>query len=251
MARYIIPILFGVLITSHLLLTPYLGRRFRKLQTLDSAKHLKYAVYISFYLPFAFLAIVVLRLTVMTMRIATAEQFSVRHFINFSYISLIALLFFIAWVIRDDLKRYKWFINKSPSTIMASFFFQKQDELLKDQNFDQAKEYLVKICELFPDNVELWCRLGLFNQLFMKNQEQCDRCMDKAKSIIDSAKEPNKIEIAHYESYLGNILCNRGQTEEGLKRLEKAVELDPSPDRIKNYKRKLAELKPQDQPIQD
>jgi tetratricopeptide (TPR) repeat protein len=246
-----VDIFIYVFFASYFLLTSYFERRFKKLETLDSTRRLKYVTYTSFYLILAFLAVTAARLILVTREIAIKEQFLSTRFAKLSYISLAALVIFGVWMAKVEMTRYKWFRKSRPPYILASSFIQKCEGLVKAHNFDQAKDYLVKACELVPDDVELWCRLGLFNELFTQNQQESDRCMDKAKAILDSAKEPNYKEIACYESYLGDILCNRGQPDEGFKHLEKSVELDPNPIRLKGYKKKLAELKQQDQPAQD
>ena len=247
----LITIIYTAPLVLYLILSLYLEHRFKKLQTLDSAKRLKYVAYLSFYSILVFWILLVIRFVMTTITILMAEQFSAMRFFNFHYIFLVTFVLIFLWMLRNELKRYKWFRSYSPSKILAGSFLQRQTKLLKGQHFDQAKEYLVKVCELVPDNVEIWCRLGFYNELILKKQDDADSCMKKAKSILDSYKEPNNKEIACYEGYLGNILYNRGEKEEGLKHLKKSIELDSTPGRVKNYERKLAELKRQEKTIQD
>jgi tetratricopeptide (TPR) repeat protein len=178
------------------------------------------------------------------------EQFSAMQFFNLNYILLVTFVLLFLWMFRDELKRFKWFKENSPSAVLVGSFLEQIRKLLKAHKFDQAKDYLVKSCEIITDNVELWCRLGFYNELLLKKQDEAIRCMKQAKSILESAK-PSYKEIACYENYLGYILCNRGQTEEGLKHIEKSIELDPNPGRIKRYNEKLAEFNRQNKTIKD
>jgi len=193
----------------------------------------------------------VIRLIVTTRTILLTEQFSAMQFFNLNYILLVTFVLLFSWMFRAELKRYKWFRSYSPSKILASSFLQRHNELIQAKNFDQIEEFLVKARQAVPDNVELLCLLGYYKDLVLNKRDEANRYMKQAKSILDSYKEPNNKEIACYEGYLGNILYNRGEKEEGLKHLKKSIELDSTPGRVKNYERKLAELKQQDKTIQD
>lgn len=246
-----VSILTGVLLTSYLLLTFYLEHKLTKLQTLDSAKRLKYVAYTSFYLLLVLWALLVTRLIIATRNIATNDQSPATSLIDFDYIILVVMMFLSTWLIKDEVKRYNWFRKKTLSAVLVSSLFDKHLELLKAHNFEQSKDCLIKACEVEPNSVMLWSSLGHFYEVFLNNKDESDQCMNKAKSILESSKEPDQKDIACYENYFGYILCNRGQTEEGLKHIEKSIELDPNPGRIGTCNEKLAELKQQNQTIQD
>jgi tetratricopeptide (TPR) repeat protein len=243
MFKHVIAIIVVTSLVSYLLMTSYLERGYKKLQTLDSARKLKYAAYISFYLLLVNLIIITTDLIVATIKITSIEQLSVKHFINLGYISLVILLIVIVSIIRDELKRYKWYRAYSPSIILSNSFIQKYNESLKSHNFEQARNCLIKACEYAPNCVMPWSALGYFYQLFFNDEQQSNVCMNNAKSILDSSQEPNKKDTSCYEYFLGNILYNRGQKEEGLEHLRKAVELNPESGWMEVYNEKLAEMK--------
>lgn len=132
-------------------------------------------------------------------------------------------------------KVWLYYLRYNKKAIMTSLLLKEQSSLLNEKKFDAAYECLKKACQLSPDSVFVWCVMASFNEQFFEEPDECDRCLAKAKQILDSSASPSLKDQAVFEHYSGYMLECRDQLPDAIEHFKKAYELDPSPYRKKVY----------------
>lgn len=100
--------------------------------------------------------------------------------------------------------------------------------LLRD--YKKAEEDFNKVKEIEPENLVIRCILGFSRDI----NNECQEALDEFVNIIEA--DPN-----FAEAYVGLALIkiNHGKTDEGIKYLDRAIELDPKNERAYIYRGEL------------
>lgn len=141
----------------------------------------------------------------------------------------------IAFMIVHFFRYWLYYIRYDKKTIMTGLYLKEHSALLAEKKYDAAYERLQKASQLSPESISVCCVMASFNELFFKKSDECDRCLAKAKQILDSSESPSPKDQAVFEHYSGYILECRDQLQDAIEHFKKAYELDPSPYRKKVY----------------
>ena len=164
-------------------------------------------------------------------------------------IFILGSILFCVFLFLEQKKPLDYFRTNKPSAIVAAYYNEQYSKFVQSGDIQEAYNSLIKACENAPYGVELWCQLAFLCETTMLRSCEADKYMQKAKEAIESTEVPNNKEIACYENYLGYILCNRGQNSEGVKHIERSIELDHNPHRVALYEKKIAEISNEEEGI--
>ena len=140
--------------------------------------------------------------------------------------------------------KYFWYyIRNDNDTILSGWYIKKSFDLNRQREFEQSYHCLQKASEIEPDSVHIWCILASFSQLFLKDPEQANIYLAKARKILDYKSSKNPKEIAAFEYYSGLVLQNRNDHKTALEHMKKAYELDPTRYRKEQYEEALELLR--------
>jgi tetratricopeptide (TPR) repeat protein len=101
------------------------------------------------------------------------------------------------------------------------------------KNYKDAERYYQKATEIYPDYATAYANLSMTQRYYLYKDE------DAVKNAQISVKLTPQDAWSHYA--LGLALYDSGKKEEGIKELEKAVQLDP---KDASYKKTLQEVSP-------
>jgi tetratricopeptide (TPR) repeat protein len=148
----------------------------------------------------------------------------------------------IAFMIIYFFENLLYYIKNDKTTFMTRWYLDKQSTFLKYANYEAAYDCLQKANQLSPDSVFVWCVIAAFNEWFFKKPDESDRCLAKAKQILDASASPSPKDQAVFEHYSGYILECRDQLQDAIGHFKKAYELDPTRYRKKVYEDALEAL---------
>lgn len=196
----------------------------------------KYAYYLS-------MGALVVLIAAVVIHIIDMSRVGKKQFNYISPILLIVICILTGYYFWNLRKIFLYFKSKSNSTIQAAYYVQKHEESLEKRKLQESYKFLLKACEVLPDNIELCCRAASFCEMVLQDANKADDLIGRARVLVEANKNLNNKSLACYENYKGIILCNRENFEEGYQHIEKSIELDPTPTRITNYKKMRSEIR--------
>jgi hypothetical protein len=159
------------------------------------------------------------------------------------------LLYGFVLILTLHYRKATWYyLTKDKQTVFTDWYMRKYRSLPTDEeNVGQKYDYLQKASELKP-NVFIWSMMALFNQCFLEKPDLADEYLVKAQQALNNSKQPSQKDKATVESVRGEILLRRDNINEGLARLKKACDLDPSEFNKDYYENALKRATENDEP---
>ena len=185
--------------------------------------------------------------TILTLALVTVRVFTVFYRdsgkLIFDLIILALIVLFLVYILVTSRVELRYYREQPLCNITAAGLLEKHTKFLAAHDFDKAYDALVKACETVPDGTELCCRLAFFCEVIRKNTTETDKWMAKAGELISTKKANSDSDRACYLNYLGMIMYERGEYDKGLEYMKQSIDIEPRPERINMYDKKLSEFK--------
>lgn len=151
-------------------------------------------------------------------------------------------MFYFSYIFLEQREFFSYYRKHKPSTILAAYYNDRHIDFFNSGEFQKAYDFLLKACKAEPCSIELWGKLAFLCEMVLHDNILTDKYLQEAKGIIDSGEKLADKELAWYEYFLGQILCNRGRNYDGLEHLRRSIELDEDSHRLAKYEEKLSEI---------
>jgi tetratricopeptide (TPR) repeat protein len=119
-------------------------------------------------------------------------------------------------------RRFWYHFRNDEDVVLSGWYIKRHFDLNKRREFEESYRCLQRASEIKPDSLPVWCLLASFAQLFLKQPEQADQYLAKARKILDSKPTENPKEIAAVEFYFGHISQYRGDHKTAIEHMKKA-----------------------------
>jgi hypothetical protein len=185
-------------------------------------------------------AIMILCATIIVINILItqlSENDICREFARSRCVSYTGILLIFAYPFSHLIMFWKKSKGLKINDIIAMHYENEYKKLHNEEKYEEAEYVLGKICELDPKNLKAWVfRSSLCEMKLGKPEESMEYLQNAIKNIKENLDISNK-EKATFEHFVGLILIQKHQPEEGMSHIKRALELDYDKSRHETMKK--------------
>jgi hypothetical protein len=155
-----------------------------------------------------------------------SQDVALREFARNTFVLCSAAFLMTVWCSLGVLEHHRSCQKQWPARrIVANYYWRECQKLRKEEQHEAAEQMLAKACEHYPGNISVWALRAYVAEAELDRPQEAAVYLANAARNLSETSDTNDGEKAQYEYFLGYLKLYRRQIEEGIRHIERSLEL--------------------------